>query len=204
MSIYTNYPKLKRFESIFEKTINLLVKTYLNGGKLLICGNGGSAADSMHIVGELHKGFCLKRKLDLENQADFMDKQDGEYLFNNLQDGYPAISLVSEAALLSAISNDNGFDLSFAQQVWTLGQEKDILLAISTSGNSRNVVLAAEVAKIKKMTVIGLTGEKIDTKLKKYSDIYINVPENETYRVQELHLPIYHFLCKQVEQRLFK
>lgn len=204
MSIYTNYPKLKRFESIFEKTINLLVKTYLNGGKLLICGNGGSAADSMHIVGELQKGFCLKRKLDLENQADFMDKQDGEYLFNNLQDGYPAISLVSEAALLSAISNDNGFDLSFAQQVWTLGQEKDILLAISTSGNSRNVVLAAEVAKIKKMTVIGLTGEKIDTKLKKYSDIYINVPENETYRVQELHLPIYHFLCKQVEQRLFK
>ncbi len=200
--LFFRYPDLRElpiFESITE-----IIECYNRENKLLICGNGGSAADSLHIVGELMKGFLLPRKLEGTKQSKIRKKfpDSAEYLINNLQGTLPAISIVSETALLTAYANDQAPDLSFAQQVLGHGKRGDILIAISTSGNSKNIIYAAQIAKVQEMKIISLTGET-GGKLIEISDILINVPSNETYIIQEYHLPIYHTICAAVENEFF-
>lgn len=182
----------------------LLEESYENGGKLLVAGNGGSAADAEHIVGELMKGFKLPRK----PEADFAEKlveenqELGSVLAENLQGALPAIALDGHPALSTAYMNDCEPLLCFAQQVNGYGKSGDVFLGISTSGNSKNVLYAATTAHAKGMKVIGLTGAK-DSKLKDMSDVCIKAPQTETYMIQELHLPIYHCLCLMLEDNLF-
>ena len=182
----------------------LLEESYENGGKLLVAGNGGSAADAEHIVGELMKGFKLPRK----PEADFAEKlveenqELGSVLAENLQGALPAIALDGHPALSTAYMNDCEPLLCFAQQVNGYGKSGDVFLGISTSGNSKNVLFAATTAHAKGMKVIGLTGAK-DSKLKDMSDVCIKAPQTETYMIQELHLPIYHCLCLMLEDRFF-
>lgn len=190
-------------ESI-AKAYDIMEEAYSNGRKLLVAGNGGSAADSEHIVGELMKEFKLKRKI-YAAQADRLKKIDpemGEVLAENLQGTLPAISLVGEPALTTAYMNDAVSLLIFAQQVNGLGKAGDVFLGISTSGNSKNVLYAAVAAKSKGLKVVGLTGQK-ENKLEKFSDVCIHVPETETYKIQELHLPVYHCLCLMLEDKFF-
>ena len=182
----------------------LLEESYENGGKLLVAGNGGSAADAEHIVGELMKGFKLPRK----PEADFAEKlveenqELGSVLAENLQGALPAIALDGHPALSTAYMNDCEPLLCFAQQVNGYGNSGDVFLGISTSGNSKNVLYAATTAHAKGMKVIGLTGAK-DSKLKDMSDVCIKAPQTETYMIQELHLPIYHCLCLMLEDNFF-
>lgn len=187
-----------------KDSIEAIVACYKNGKKLLVCGNGGSAADSLHIVGELMKGFVLPRKLEDVKQKEIRNlfPETAQYLIDNLQGTLPAISLVSETSLSTAYSNDQAPELSFAQQVLGYGNNGDILIAISTSGNSKNVIYAAQIAKVQGMKVISLTGNT-GGKLKEFSDILINVPSDETYIIQEYHLPIYHAICAAVENEMF-
>ena len=203
-NLIIRFPKLSNCKQEIEDSILEIVNCYKNNGKLLICGNGGSASDSLHMVGELMKSFVLPRKL--ENK--YVDKiknifpQEAEYFISNLQSSLPAIALVSETSLITAYSNDNNPELVFAQQVLGYGNEGDILIAISTSGNSKNVLYASQISKVKGMKVISLTG-KFGGKLKEISDININVEEEETYIIQEYHLPIYHTICLGVEKEMF-
>lgn len=182
----------------------LLEESYENGGKLLVAGNGGSAADAEYIVGELMKGFKLPRK----PEADFAEKlveenqELGSVLAENLQGALPAIALDGHPALSTAYMNDCEPLLCFAQQVNGYGKSGDVFLGISTSGNSKNVLYAATTAHAKGMKVIGLTGAK-DSKLKDMSDVCIKAPQTETYMIQELHLPIYHCLCLMLEDNFF-
>lgn len=201
-NLFVRYPELRTLQ--ITESIREIIDCYYRGNKLLVCGNGGSAADSLHIVGELMKGFLLPRRLDKKKQTEIRAKfsDSAEYLINNLQGTLPAISLVSETALLTAYANDQAPDLSFAQQVLGHGNCGDILIAISTSGNSKNVIYAAQIAKIQEMKVISLTGES-GGKLRDVSDILINVPSNETHIIQEYHLPIYHAICAAVENEFF-
>jgi len=200
--LFIRYPALSNLP--INESIKEIVDSYNRKNKLLICGNGGSAADSLHIVGELMKGFLLPRKLDEKKQSEIKEQfpDSAEYLINNLQRTLPAISLVSETALLTAYANDQAPDLSFAQQVLGHGKKGDVLIAISTSGNSKNVIYAAQIAKVQGMKIISLTG-KSGGKLKEVSDILINVPSDETYIIQEYHLPIYHAICAAVENEFF-
>lgn len=181
----------------------ILEESYRKGNKLLVAGNGGSAADALHIVGELMKAFVLPRKLN-KQICDALDKnsQNAEYLKKNLQMALPAIALVGEVGLTTAYSNDVAPDLMFAQQVLGYAKPGDVFLGISTSGNSKNIIYAAEVAKAMGMRVIGLTGEN-GGKMKGVSDVCIKVPEKETFKVQELHLPVYHAICLEVEKSIF-
>lgn len=200
--LITRYPQLSNLAALLKESVDQIVKCYNEGNKLLVCGNGGSAADSLHIVGELMKSFVCKRKVTSEWQRRFATQPDGEYLIKNLQMAFSAISLVNEAGLLTAYANDVAPDLNFAQQVFGQGHKGDILLAISTSGNSKNVIYAAEVAKIKSINVIALTGNT-GGYLRDYADILLNVPETETFKIQELHLPVYHALCLAVEAEFY-
>ena len=188
---------------------DLLVNTYRAGGKLLLCGNGGSAADCDHIAGELLKGFLSLRPLSEEDCMTLADTlPEGEadpdlyLLAGHLQGGLPAISLPSQTAAVTAVCNDTDPALIFAQLVWGLGQAGDTLLCLSTSGNSRNVVLAAKAARAKGMKVLAMTGER-DSALSSLADVTVQVPACETYRVQEYHLPVYHYLCAAVEEEFF-
>lgn len=198
------YPKLAVCKDDIVKAYNILETAYANGRKLLVCGNGGSAADSEHVVGELMKEFKLKRKV-FASQADAMkaiDPEMGEYLADNLQGALPAIALTGHSALSTAFMNDSESVLVFAQQVNGYGKEGDVLLGISTSGNSKNVIYAAITAKARGLKVIALTGER-ESKLSKLADCCIRVPEAETYKVQEMHLPVYHCLCLMLEEKFF-
>ena len=169
----------------------------------MVCGNGGSAADSLHIVGELMKGFVKQKRLPPKMKEQLCHvSAHGEFLYRNLQGALPAISLVNEVSLQTAYANDVAPVLNFAQQVWGQGNEGDVLIGITTSGNSENVIYAAEVARAKGMKVVALTGRG-GGKMKACSDVVIAVPENETYRVQELHLPIYHAICIALENAFF-
>lgn len=203
-TLIKRYPDLQQIEKKILDSFFLLKECYKNGGKLLIAGNGGSAADAEHIVGELMKGFKLSRK----PKTDFAKKLIGEneelgtILAQNLQGALPAIALDGHLALSTAYMNDCEPLLCFAQQVNGYGRKSDVFLGISTSGNSRNILYAATVAKAKGMKVIGLTGEK-DSKLSEISDTCIQVPETETYKIQELHLPVYHCLCLMLEDTFF-
>lgn len=198
------YPQLRECEEDINKAYEILEKTFKQGGKLLICGNGGSASDSEHIVGELMKEFKIRRKLSDEDSKKLkeIDNELGRILADNLQGALPAISLTSHYALQTAYMNDAIPELVFAQQVNGYGKSKDALLCISTSGNSKNVLYAAIVAKLKGLKVIGLTSSK-ENKLRKYCDVCIGVPETEVYKIQELHLPIYHCLCIMLEEKFF-
>ena len=198
------YPSLESAKNDIVAAYLLLEESYNNGGKLLVAGNGGSAADAEHIVGELMKGFKLPRK----PEADFAEKlveenqELGSVLAENLQGALPAIALDGHPALSTAYMNDCEPLLCFAQQVNGYGKSGDVFLGISTSGNSKNVLFAATTAHAKGMKVIGLTGAK-DSKLKDMSDVCIKAPQTETYMIQELHLPIYHCLCLMLEDRFF-
>jgi D-sedoheptulose 7-phosphate isomerase len=187
-----------------DAAIERLIASYDAGGKLMICGNGGSAADCEHIVGELMKGFCLPRSLssaDLDQLAKTCG-EDADLLGKKLQYGLPALSLTSHSSLITAIANDLDADIIFAQQIWGIGKAGDILLAISTSGNSRNVIMAAKVARAKQITVIGLTGEGGGL-LAAHCDVLIDVPSDDVARIQEMHLPIYHKICQSIEAHYF-
>ena len=201
------YPELEIIKDDILTSFEIIKECYKNGGKLLVCGNGGSASDSEHIVGELMKGFKNPRYLseDLKNKLKKIDPNVGEILGNNLQMPLEAIALTGELALNTAIINDcnNGGELCFANQVLGYGHKNDVLLAISTSGNSNNIYNACVVAKAKGLKIIGLTG-KTGGKLKKISDCAIVAPSDETYMIQELHLPIYHTLCLMLEEEFFK
>lgn len=198
------YPVLEVCKKDIISAYELLEEAYSAGRKLLVAGNGGSASDSEHIVGELMKEFKLKRKI-FSAQIDRLMKIDAEMgtvLAEHLQGSLPAISLVGEPSLTTAFMNDAVPVLIFAQQVNGLGKAGDIFLGISTSGNSKNVLYAAVAAKSKGLKVIGLTGQK-ENRLMEFADVCIRVPETETYRIQELHLPVYHCLCLMLEEKFF-
>lgn len=198
------YPKLIICREDIMAAYELLEAAYSDSRKLLVCGNGGSASDSEHIVGELMKEFKLKRKVYSEQAAALkaIDPELGQILADNLQGALPAISLTGHSSLQTAFMNDAVPELVFAQQVNGYGKPGDVFLGISTSGNSKNVLYAAVNAKAKGLKVIGLTGAK-ESKLMKYADVCIRVPETETYKIQELHLPVYHCLCMMLEDKFF-
>ena len=199
------YPILERVREDIGAVYGILERCYENGGKLLIAGNGGSAADAEHIVGELMKGF-VKRRPVTEEMKEALEKADpvrGKELSEKLQGGLPAIALVDHAALSTAFANDVDADMIFAQQICGYGDKEDVFLGISTSGNSKNVDYAVTVAKAKGLSVIGLTG-KDGGLLGKRADVAIIVPETETFKIQELHLPIYHILCLMLEEAFFE
>ena len=198
------YPALASQRNAIELAYLTIVECYKNGGKLLIAGNGGSAADAEHIVGELMKSFVLQRKLDqvfVDKLLD-TDPEMGEVLSEKLQGALPAIALDGHFALSTAYMNDCEPLLCFAQQVNGYGKAGDVFVGISTSGNSKNVLYAATVAKAKGMKVVGLTGAK-PSKLSEIADVCIMAPSTETYMIQEYHLPIYHALCLMVEEAFF-
>lgn len=198
------YPKLEVVRQDVIDTYLIMEESYASGGKLLIAGNGGSAADCEHIVGELMKGFKMARKPkeDFPKKLIVENKDMGSILAENLQGALPAIALNGHPALSTAYMNDCEPLLCFAQQVNGYGKAEDVFLGISTSGNSKNVLYAAVTAHAKGMKVIGLTGTE-DSKLAEMADVCIKVPETETYMIQELHLPIYHCLCLMLEDKFF-
>lgn len=198
------YPKLIVCREEMMMAYEILETAFNSDRKLLVSGNGGSASDSEHIVGELMKEFKLKRKVFGEQAVALksIDPELGSVLADNLQGALPAISLTGHSSLTTAFMNDAEPELIFAQQVNGYGKAGDVYLGISTSGNSRNVLYAAVAAKAKGLKVIGLTGAR-ENKLMKYADVCIRVPETETYKIQELHLPVYHCLCLMLEDKFF-
>ncbi len=198
------YPSLECTRENIVSVYLILEECFRNGGKLLIAGNGGSAADGEHIVGELMKGFKLPRRID-NSFAERLIKESpelGPVLAGKLQGALPTIALDGHPSLTTAFMNDCDPLLCFAQQVSGYGREGDVLLAISTSGNSRNVLYAAVTARAKGMKVIGLTGAS-ESRLSSLCDVTVKVPETEPYKVQELHLPVYHCLCLMLERKFW-
>ena len=195
MQLYDKYPVLENCKQEIEAAIEMILDTYRKGGKLLLCGNGGSCSDCEHIVGELMKGFLSPRPVT--------DERIPEHLRKNLQGSLPAIALTSQSAILSAFANDVDPSMVYAQMVYGYAKENDLFIGLSTSGNSKNVVNAAEVAKALGIKTIALTGQK-ESKLSELCDITIKVPETDTYKIQELHLPVYHYICAIVEKRMFQ
>lgn len=198
------YPALAVCESEIKRAIEAIIACYEKGGKLLLCGNGGSCADCDHIVGELMKGFLKKRPLDESKKAKMREKcaELDDATLSKLQSGLGAISLPSITALGSAFNNDVDPELTYAQATLALGKAGDVFIGLSTSGNAKNVAAAARVAKGLGMTVIGMSGEG-GGKLAALSDIAIRVPESETFKIQELHLPVYHAICAEVEEYFY-
>lgn len=196
------YPNLKQCEKEIDKAIECIINTYNAGGKILLCGNGGSASDCDHIVGELMKGFMQYRHLSESDLNKFESVLGENDMAKSLQYAVPAISLPSQSTVLSAFANDVNPDMVYAQLMYGYGAEGDTAIGISTSGNSKNVVNAMKAAKVKGMHTIALCG-KNNCKLDEICDIPIKVPECETYKVQELHLPVYHYICASVEKELF-
>lgn len=202
--LIARYPQLESCRKEIRSAYSLLKTCYQQNGKLLICGNGGSAADSDHIVGELMKGFLLQRPLPngFRDELVRIGGKEGDNCAKHLQGALPAISLTQHNALQSAFANDVEADLTFAQEVLGYGKKGDVLLALSTSGSSKNVVYALCVAKAIGMSTVGLTG-KSGGRLVDLCDVTIRVPETQTYLVQELHLPVYHALCSILEDDFF-
>lgn len=198
------YPQLLECRESIQAAYDILKEAYAKDRKLLVCGNGGSASDSEHIVGELMKEFKLKREV-YHDQAEAMQRIDpelGTILAKHLQGALPAIALTGHSSLTTAFMNDSNPELIFAQQVNGYGKAGDVFLGISTSGNSRNILFAAVTAKSKGLKVIGLTGQK-PNRLAELADVCIQVTETETYKIQELHLPVYHCLCMMLEEHFF-
>ena len=209
-TLIARYPALAVCAADVRAAVEALVDSWRAGGKLIVCGNGGSASDAEHIVGELMKGFLLPRRLGedllekLHAVCDATDPKTVDYLMQNLQGALPAISLPSQLAISTAFSNDQAPDLTFAQQVLGLGKPEDVLLCITTFGNSKIVLYAFRMAKalgMKSIALTGASGGKCVTG--GYADITIKAPADETYMIQEYHLPIYHALCIAVEEEFF-
>ena len=198
--LINKYPLLSGVADDIVDSYTILEACFESGNKLLCCGNGGSSADSDHVSTELMKQFVLVRPLDkaLQERIRNIDDKNGDLLARSLQHGLPAFSLTSNSSFVTAMSNDCDYSLSFAQEVISLGREGDVLLAISTSGNSPSVVNASIAAKAMGIKVIGLTGNS-GGRLKEFSDSCIIVPGSDTYQIQELHLPVYHCLCLMLE-----
>lgn len=198
------YPELAAVKDAVREAYELLEHCYATGGKLLVAGNGGSCADAEHIVGELMKGFIKRRQVpdEFRERLVDIDREEGEKLAAKLQGALPAIALNGHPGLSTAYLNDVDGDLIYAQQTYGFGEAGDVLLGISTSGNARNIMYAVTVAKARGMKVIGLTG-KDGGALALSADVPIIVPEQETFKIQEYHLPIYHALCLMLEERFF-
>lgn len=203
--VISRYSALESCRLDIQNACNMVIDCYSNNGKLLACGNGGSCSDADHIVGELMKSFERKRPIEpvLEENLKNIGGERGNYIAGKLQNALPAISLNAHSALYSAIANDIDASLAFAQQVLGYGNKGDILIGITTSGNSQNVIDAAITARAQGLKVIGLTGQT-GGMLKEYCDITIRVPATNTADVQEFHLPVYHTICKVVEYRFFQ
>ena len=195
------YPSLSSVEGEVRRAVDMLEQCYRNGGKILLCGNGGSAADCEHIAGELLKGFLSMRR-PCEGELEKLTSELGVEKAEILQRGIPAIPLVSFSGAISAFANDVSAELVYSQLVYALGRPSDVLIGLSTSGNSKNVVLAFKTARAMGLSTIALTGEAGGA-LSDLADVTIKVPERETYKVQELHLPVYHAICAELEARLF-
>lgn len=201
--LFVRYPALKLCENDIFGAFEILFDAYKNGKKLLVCGNGGSAADSEHFVGELLKRFKKPRKINPEVYEKLgAFGEDGAKLQATLEGSLRAISLTSHIAFSTAFANDREPQVAFAQQLYGLADEGDVALMISTSGNSMNCVYCAEVAKAMGLKTISFTGKK-ESKLSALCDASIRVPEIETYKIQELHLPVYHCLCAMLEEEFF-
>ena len=203
--LLVRYPVLKVCEEDIAASFEMMREAYDSGRKLLIAGNGGSAADSEHITGELMKRFKVQRPLDaaFADKLKAIDPVRGEKLARHLERPLRAIPLTSHIAITTAYMNDADATGVFAQQLLGYGDAGDVFLAISTSGNSENIISACVVAKAMGIRIIGLSGEK-ESRLSQMADICIRVPERETYRIQELHLPVYHCLCLMLESHYFK
>lgn len=200
--LFERYPSLKECECDIDKALDLLRDTYTSGGTVYVCGNGGSCSDSDHIVGELMKGFLKKRPIPPEEKQAFVDIFGDEAFANKLQSAIPAVSLTAQSAIISAFANDVDPELVYAQLVYGYATENDLVIGLSTSGNSKNVVYAQMAAKVKGAKTISMTGMK-ESKLSEISDVTIRVPECETFKIQELHLPVYHYLCAAIEDDFF-
>jgi D-sedoheptulose 7-phosphate isomerase len=202
--VLTYHPDLSVVLPDLERMFTVLVDAFSNGGKLLLCGNGGSAADCEHIAAELVNKFERQRPLSPEMRDNLCEQfgPDGDFLARHLQGALPAISLVSQTGLLTALANDVAAEGVFAQQVWAYGAVGDVLLAISTSGHSANVVHALQVAKIKGLTTLGLSGRD-GGKMRELCDVCVVVPRTITAQIQEAHLPLYHALCGALEEQFF-
>lgn len=200
--LYETVPILKSVSTEIESAFDILLESFINGNKLLICGNGGSASDSEHIVGELMKEFRLKRPVRDTLRKKIEKEYGNSQIADLLQESLPAISLSAHAAFLTAFSNDVSWDMAFAQQVLGYGKKGDVLLGITTSGNSINVINAMKIARLTGIKTISLTGAE-GGQIRTISDISIVVPEKENYKIQELHLPIYHTLCAAIENEIF-
>ncbi len=202
--LFKQHRELSFLRSEITEAVQIIIDNYRGGGKLLICGNGGSSSDSGHIAGELMKGFVKKRPLDrgIQEKIRLISPEHGGMLAECLQQGLPAISLSAHNDLMTAIINDINGDFVFAQQVTGYGREGDVLLGLSSSGNSKDVLFAIIVAKAMGMKTIGMTGST-GGKMKNECDVVINVPETSTHMVQELHLPVYHAICLMVEEEFF-
>ncbi len=200
-SLFERYPVLRACEKEVRAAFDLLAAAYRSGNKLLVCGNGGSAADSEHIVAELMKGFWKRRPIPAEDAAK-LEAAGGKEIASRLQGALAAISLPSQMSLLTAIANDGDYDFTFAQQVYGLGRPGDALIAISTSGRSRNVCNAVIVAKAFGLKSIALTGRS-GGDLAPLADVAIKVPSDNVAEIQELHLPVYHWLSTELEATFF-
>jgi len=204
MNLYERYPALAECRNDIDNALEIIKSTYSNDGKILVCGNGGSCADSDHIVGELMKSFTLKRKPDLEYAENIkkLFPEHSEKIINGTEGALQAISLPAQVAVLSAFANDVDAELVYAQLTYGYGRPGDTLICLSTSGNSGNVVYAAMAAKARGLKTIALTGHN-ESRLSEICDATVRVPETETYKVQEYHLPIYHYLCAETEKCFF-
>ena len=201
--LFERYPCLCACEKDIDAARELICETYRRGGTVYVCGNGGSCSDSDHIVGELMKGFLLRRKLQAADTAKFAEMfEDGAEFAANLQGALPAVSLTAQTAILSAFANDVEPDMVYAQLVYGYARENDLVIGLSTSGNSKNVVNAIKAAKFRGAKTLWMTGMK-ESKLSAMSDVTVRVPETETFKIQELHLPVYHYLCAAVEEEFF-
>lgn len=202
-TLFESYPVIADCRAAVEAAYEMIINSYKNKGKVLVCGNGGSAADSEHVVGELMKGFNLRRPMPESLKQKFDGFEDGAKIADTLQMPLRAISLASHTGLMTAFANDCDADMIFAQQVLGFGDEGDVLIAFSTSGNSRNVVYAVETAKALGLKVVSITGGK-DSRLSALSDVTVKLPRFTPFEVQELTLPVYHALCAAVEAEFFK
>lgn len=198
-NLFERYPALGECGNEIKKAYEMMVECFESGGKLLCCGNGGSAADSDHLVGELMKGFLKKRPLSDKEKSRFGDKS----VAGGLQKALPAISLCAHSAIMTAFANDESPDLNFAQQVYGYARENDLLIAFTTSGNSANIVYALEAAKAAGIKSVAVTGAN-ESKSSALADLCIKLPETETFKIQELTLPVYHCLAAMVEDKFFE
>lgn len=203
-NLLSRYPALKCVENEISNALNIILDCYNKGGKIMLIGNGGSCSDCAHVAGELLKDFYIKRPIDKEfyNKLSALGES-GKETAEKLQKGIPCIDLTAFNSTLTALGNDTGYDVALAQIFYSLYKENDVLIAFTTSGKSKNIIKTLEVAKVLNAKTITFTG-KNGIINKQLSSADISVPETETYKIQELHLPVYHYLCKQAEEILFK